>query len=403
MTRFAALACAALLAGCAVHPPSGDEALDPLAAAFLPVPSAIPDLDSAAIGILGLGAPSGADFMEFGRSAARRQRADDYSAPAAARLEWDRERMNCWSEDYEPFDKDANCAPFEEAARTVRERSELLARYRHVETLPPPNDDTFYPGTRFLAMTRLNAISMKVDWKEGRYEEAYGTWVGQHAFIQRMCASTRGTVEMAVCLVAEGLSEMAIESLLFHAPGLIDTHAGELMRVLAPGPLARYNMEGMLRREHAHLLAYVAKADNHEMLMPNYIANRHYLFARQLLDAMAQPSSATIDEACKCLDRRDLESGDPRVAASAQLVMARIPTFLVRSMHSKNRVLSMLNARIRIATEKIPEAGIAAFVASMNETLRDSLAGAQMDWDPARRVLLLHDPANFGPMEVRIP
>src|SRR5260221_6879175 len=119
-------ACVAATSGLAAI--ASDEALDPRAAAFYATPVVAADRDNATLGLLGLSAPMGADFMEYGHIAAKRQQEEREQPKDPNRLEvvWDRERMQCWFDDYEPFDKSPECAPIDEAIQTLKRNAELL-------------------------------------------------------------------------------------------------------------------------------------------------------------------------------------------------------------------------------------------------------------------------------------
>jgi hypothetical protein len=405
----------AALAACASQGTSDDEPLDPRAAAFYAAPAAAPAAasggDDAAVGLLGLNAPRGRDFMEYGRGVATRHREGDFRKTVAQdslEIIWNPERMFCWVFDYEPFDRDANCAPIEEAVTTLSDNAELLERYRKILSLPPPDGSVFYPGALFISMTKLTAVSMKVDWQQGRPEKAYREWAEQHMFVQRMCSATSGVVELAICLVNEGISLGAIEALLFHAPQLADAHSAELIRVLTPSSITRYNIPRVMRVRFSIFKESPEAAANTDMLLPNYIANRYYLYAQEVIDSMLGSATELAEsdhKECKCLSTFDPNSKDPRIAVSSKLLalmVSPMPTFIARSMHGKNRMMAMLTIGIRIVTERVPDAEVPAFIEANAGRMGDALAGARIVWNPARRVLSFDDAKNFGPMEVRL-
>jgi hypothetical protein len=306
--------CVVALAACASQGTSrDDEPLDPRAAAFYAAPAGASGLDDAAVGLLGLNAPRERDFMDYGRGVAARHR-DGYFGRTVQQdsleIVWNPERMFCWVFDYEPFDRDANCAPIEEAVKTLRDNAELLVRYRKILSLPPPDGSVFYPGSLFVSMTKLTAISMKVDWLQGRSEKAYRDWAQQHVFVQLMCSATGRVVELAICVVNEDISLGAIEALVFHAPEVADVHSTELIRMLAPSSISRYNIPGVMRRQYAIFMRSREAAADADMLLPNYIANRYYLYAEEVIDSMLGPPIDLPEGDRK--ERRVLSFDDPK-------------------------------------------------------------------------------------------
>lgn len=95
-------------------------------------------------------------------------------------------------------------------------------------------------------MTKLTAVAIKVDLRQGRVEEAYRSWLDKYSFWRWMNSVGRTGVEVARGLVREGYALRGIESLLFRSPQLIDTHCDER---LSPDGVARFNFLGIMRAE----------------------------------------------------------------------------------------------------------------------------------------------------------
>jgi hypothetical protein len=380
--RFLALhiACAALVCGCgSAQPLPGDEPLDPSAAQFLAAPpQSIP--------------PNNA-FAEL------RRLKTDLGEP-----QWDRERMDCWTFDAD-LDKASPCPSSEEASQELRRNAQLLARYRAIRSLPVASDGT-YPGTLVLLLSRMTAAQVQLDWRQERFEEAYREWASQHAFVQRVCLASRGWVDLALCQVAESFSLSSAEALLFHAPRLIEGHADEILGLLRPLDLSRYDIAAMERRNYAWLKESYEASGERDLMLPNFIANRYYLYVQEVLAVSSRPLDEIGDRRpCGCASTLDADSSNPRIAATSKMlanVIDRVPRELIKSMHLKSRLRSQLTMRVLLATNAVPPGDISEFVAANSRNVSDPLSFVPMHWDAKRRVLHLEGLAASSVLEVRL-
>jgi len=406
------LASALLIGGCAAIPK--DEPLDEGAAAFYAPSRDAVDPNNGAIGLIGLSAPSGQDFMAYGRMLAAQPIVFTFAevpkqseVSNALPIKWNEERMNCWQDDYEPFDQDPKCAPIEEAIQTLRDNAELLQRYRLILKLPAASGFIQARGVRSIAMTKLTAVAIKVDLRQGRVEEAYRIWVDQYSFWRRMNSVSRTWVEVAIGLVNEGYALRGIESLLFRSPQLIDTHYDELLSLLSPDGVVRFNFPGIMRAEYALIMQAYEVDKNRAAIFPNYITNRHYRYAQQMLEVVSTPAdllNVLGTNRKNFLKPIELNATDPRFAASAEFVGPGVylgPFELIKSMHNKNQLMALLSMRIRIFKEKVPESQIAAYLVAHAANMRESFTDRPMQWDRNKRVLFF-DSENRSANEVRL-
>ena len=401
-----------LLGGCATVP--HDEPLDEGATAFYAPSTDAVDRNNGAVGLIGLNAPSGQDFMAYGHRLAAQpipftvaEILKQREAPNALAIKWNAERMNCWEEDYEPFDQDPKCAPIEEAVQTLRDNAELLRRYRLILTLPAASGFMRARGAPSIAMARLIAVAIKVDLRQGRVEEAYRTWLDEYSFWRRMNSVGRTWMEVAMGLVSEGHALNGIESLLFRSPQLIDTHYDELISLLSPDGIARFNIAGIMRAEYALMMQAYEVDKNRAAIFPNYITNRHYRFAQDMLELANKPASALIEKGANrrnCVKSIESSATNSPFLASAEFVCPSLVWALVefvKSMHHKNQLMALLSMRIRIFKEKVPESQIAAYLVAHAANMRESFNGGPMQWDQDRRVLF-YDSKNRAANEVRL-
>ena len=392
-----------------------DEPLDEGTAAFYQTSANAVDSNSASIGLMGLSAPTGQDFMAYGRALAAQPIAVTFAEAQrrsevqnALTVKWNQERMNCWTDDYESFDQDPKCAPIEEAIQTLQDNAELLRRYRSVVKLPAAPGYIQAGGVRSIEMAKLTAIAIKVDLRQGRSEEAYRSWANQYSFWRRMNAVGRTWVEVAIGLVNEGYALSGIESLRFRAPQLIDKHHDELISLISPEGIARFNFPGIMRAEYALVMQAYQADKNRAAIFPNYVTNRYFRYAQQVLEVAGKPASALNEigaNRCECLKPIELNGSDPRFAASAEFIVpsVHVGTFeLIKSMYDKNRRMALLSMRVRIFKARIPDSQIAAYLAASVANMRELFADGPIQWDQSKRVLFIDNPNNRGTTEVRL-
>ena len=328
-------------------------------------------------------------------------------ASSALTIKWNEEHMNCWQDDYEPFDQDPKCAPIEEAIQTLLDNAELLQRYRLILKLPPASGFIQARGVPSIAMTKLTAVAIKVDLRQGRVEEAYRSLLDEYSFWRRMNSVGRNWVEVAMGLVSEGYALRGVESLLFRSPQLIDTHYDELISLLSPEGIGRFNLPGIMRAEYALTMQAYEVDKNRAAIFPNYITNRHYRYAQQMLEVVSTPAdllNVLGTNRKNFLKPIELNATDPRFAASAEFVGPGVylgPFELIKSMHNKNQLMALLSMRIRIFKEKVPESQIAAYLVAHVANMRESFTDGPMQWDQNKRVLFFVS-ENRSANEVRL-
>jgi hypothetical protein len=361
-----------------------DEPLDPQAAAFFATATKPVDTDNATIGLFGLSAPPGVDFMQYGRTEAKRIASGLGVDPNGLQVAWP-SRVGCWSwSDPDSSDKTPDCASLEEAIATVRENATMLDRYREVQRLPAAPDSFWGAGSLFISMVKLSVTEMKIDSRRGHFEDAYRKWADHHAFLQRMCSVSESWLVTAVCLVNEGLSLYALEPLLWRAPQLIDVHAEEFLRLLESGSGSRYNLPGIMRSGHAEVMRAYETSDNKDFLSPNYITNRYYRYATRVMELAENPESAFDD-----FEESGVELHDPQFWPSARFLFPfiKVPRELIKSMHSKDRQMRLLATKVRIVKDKVGDDRIADYLAANAGKWHGPASNAPVLWDPARRVL----------------
>lgn len=385
-----------------------DETLDSRAAAFFETSTVTFPPANIAVGLAGLQAPRNRDFLDFGRESATTGIAPrEENGKELIPLKYDAARMSCWIEDYEPFEKEPVCAPIVEAVQMLRDNETILGRYRYVRALPAGDETaTYHSGTLVITLAKISAVSVKIAWREGRSDDAYREWAEQMRFANRLCGQAPNWVGFAICQVVEGLGLGTGEMLFFRMPEVIDRHADEALALLKVDGLRRYDLAGMERRWYRQATRYYETTMPARSILPNYLENRFFQHAQQVLAVSSLPLAQLKDaEPCTCDSARDEASGDAQLAATAKLVdeaLGKVYTELLKAAHRKNRQRALLATRIIIGRDHVPSEAIPERLAKVGEEVSDPLSYAPMEWDASRRILRYRGEAAAPYLEARL-
>ena len=157
-----------------------DETLDPgFKDFYFKDPVRIPDDQNAAIGLLGLSAPAGSDFIEHGRAVVRNWRelargGGRIVMPGKLESTVQQLELDCWIAP-ENYSKDSRCASESRLATLLKENSEPLARYRQVFRLPHFSGVPFADAL-LLDLNKLIVAEIRLDLRKRRTKQAYEKW-----------------------------------------------------------------------------------------------------------------------------------------------------------------------------------------------------------------------------------
>jgi len=287
-----------------------DEKPDPLRVAFVSPPEEpLSDDQNIAVGILGLGAPRGTDFLKFGahmkdlydRRVPNAEIQRELHGPDELRLSVTHEEIDCWV-DPENY-RSKGCLPFERAPEVLKENRELLGRYKAVQRLPA-NVNTRFWQSILIDLTRLSVAEMRVDMHAGNYEMAYAKWRDQFRFARAYLRGRDTWIGKMIGLVIVGLSLPMLEDLLVKKPQLARAHANELLEVLRPDGIESFNLVSPMRAEYLNLDAflrgplpesnpYLETIDRlaHMLAQRERFGNRYARFSRDYIGALQKPWS----------------------------------------------------------------------------------------------------------------
>ncbi len=384
--------------------------------------SSLPDDKNIAVGLLGLGAPKGTDFLQYGSkvkalyasNAPWEQINELIRGPATLRPTVVSDQVNCW------LDPDAaawpGCLPFADAPAVLLQNRELLDRYKALYSL----DDYAGIGSLvakdpYLVILYLSIAEMYLDLRQHRYEDAYRKWRDQFLFIRRALRGPDNWVGKAVGLVAIGMTMSFLEPLLQADPTLAKTHAAELLEMLRSEGMAGFNPDGIARQEYAMLDKYLmVLPDNgsswqndkrfwlaYHTGQRNRIMNRYVVFSQEHALALGLSWREADQELDRLRDKYRYSSEqdylmDPfgSLFIDYYIGVQLKGRELLKQMHSIDGRMRLATLLVRIINEQIDDAGIADFLASLEPNLRDPFSGSPMRWDPKDRKIYFLDPTD---------
>jgi hypothetical protein len=380
----------------------------------------VPDSQNVAVGILGLTAPEGSDFVSYGArvkalyttQAPWSQIQDMVRGPNTLRPSVESAQTICWLDPDMPSWK--GCLPFDQAPQVLEKNKQLLERLQALHRLSAFSGFFNYYNEAYIVLLRLSVAEMHLTLRERDYEAAYRKWRDQYRFARGNLRGPDVWVGKAIGLVAFGTTLPFLESLLLASPEIARTHAPELLELLHPEGMEAFNPEGIARAEYwllsdsleslpdetplgterLHWLAY-------HLGQRNRILNRYSVFAPKYAAALRLPWAEMQIESDRLREIYVYPSaGDFLIDPFGSLYLA---TFIdsqlgiremPRQMHVTDGKLRLATLAVRIMNEGITDADIPRFLASAGPRLRDPFTGAPMRWDAKDRKIYFPDPSD---------
>jgi hypothetical protein len=381
----------------------------------------IVDSKNAAVAIMGLTAPSGADFLQHGiqvkalyaRNAPSAQIQDMVRGPQALRPTVEGKQVICWLDPDWISLKD--CLPFERAPAVLAENKELLQRYKAIYALGNYEAVDIYYDDAHMLLARLVIAEMQLDLRKRNYEAAYRKWQQQFQFARRNLRGTDTWVGKAIGLVIIGTTLPFLDSLLNANPDLAQAHAAELIKILRPEGIAAFNANGIARAEFNLL----QKALRHPPIeYPEYGVDRiHWLafyfgqknrtlnrFAAFAPDYAAVLLSSWSEMETKTVRLRERHvnhtTWDTVLDPFGSLFFTRIVDSqlkareMVRQMHFTDGHLRLLTLLVHLIGEKVQDNDIPQFLTAADRGLFDHFSGSPARWDQKDRKIYFVDPTD---------
>ena len=384
-----------------------DEKPDPLRVVFVSPPEEpLSDDQNIAVGILGLGAPRGTDFLKFGahmkdlydRRVPNAEIQRELHGPDELRLSVTHEEIDCWV-DPENY-RSKGCLPFERAPEVLRENRELLGRYKAVQRLPA-NVNTRFWLSILMDLTRLSLAEMRVDMHAGNYEVAYAKWRDQFRFARAYLRGRDTWIGKMIGLVIVGLSLPVLEDLLVKKPQLARAHANELLEVLRPDGIESLNLVSSMRAEYLNLDAflrgplpesnpYLETIDRlaHMLAQRERFGNRYAGFSRDYIGALQKPwpelegeLQRLRGEYVESFGWRDFIDPFGRFLFVRNVNWQLKVDTTLQQMYIVDGRLRLASVVVRMVNSGIRDKDISAFLERADSRLKDPFTGRPMTWD----------------------
>lgn len=369
------------------------------------------DKDNAAVGLAGLDAPVGADFMAVGLVVFKNAQLNLISpqskvqtTKAKNKIEFvgSREELDCWTDIPESAKDAPRCASEKRLNEILRANATLLDRYWQVARTP--HFQGYNPnGNLFLMINRLIAADVQLKLRHGSYEDAYQEWWGNYRFLSRMISSDVTWIDKAVFCVADGFSLESAESLIHTYKGIATLHGDELLDMLEHGGMARWNLAGLMRAEYDLHYQLTNILNTQIWFHPNFIRNRMLHSAQDYLMAIDSPPSLVADRTLAVLrENGGLNSWtndylrDPMNTFIVRGLLLNLTPHtavgLLKPMYIHDARRRALTSAVLIKRRGLKDDEIAKFLASVGPELKNPLTGDPMSWDAKKRVIRFVNP-----------
>jgi hypothetical protein len=381
-----------------------DAHLDPRLDAFLHSADSVPDAKNMAIGIAGLGAPRGTDFMKFGAEikklhehAAWPDIRRKFHGPDELKLTVESARIDCWIDPDWPGSKD--CLPFENVPQVLAENREILERYKALYKLGR-YVSVGQPFSDLIPLTKLAVAEMRLDMRNGNYEAAYAKWRDQFRFTGNYLRGQDDWVGKAVGLVDLGMSFSVIESLLVKQPSLARAHFDELLQLLQPEGIEMINPVALAREQNARLDYFFKSSyspnpefeDTIDRLawklgQPNRVRNRYFAYSEDLVTVLRQPWAEMSSHLARTIDQHTSFGWEYLIDPFGSLAVlnsiqwqSKLRTIL-RQIYISGGKLRLATLVVRATHDKVRDEDIPVFLANAERGLYDPFSEKPMQWD----------------------
>lgn len=410
-----------------------DESQSPQQETFLvSAKASLPDDRNIAVGLLGLNAPQGSDFMQYG---------SQVKALYTAGAPWgqiqgmirgegtlqptvEAGQLDCWLDpEAEPW---AGCLPFGQAPSILQQNRELLDRYKTLYRLNDYEGTGLPSSNTLLVILRLSVAEMHLDLRQRKYEDAYQKWKQQYIFVRHILRGQDNWVGKAVGQVAMGMSLPFLEKLLHASPEIAKRHSTELLELLQAEGIAVFGLDGVVRSEFSNLnqfLTIPSKGGSAWRVAPldwlalktgqkNRILNRYAAFSMEYLTVLGLPWHEADQEFDRLRNKYVYSSDrDYLIDPFGSILIDRyidgqiLARGLVQQMHGIIGRMRLATLLVRLINENVDDARIDQFLATSGPYFNDPFSGSPMRWDPKDRKVFFLDPTDSCNVRfyVRVP
>lgn len=372
----------------------------------------IPHRQNIAIGLLGLSAPRGADFIDYGSGIADLYRIASYAqigalirGPDTLHTSVDPLRNFCWL--YAFRTEATGCLPFEQTPQVLETNAELLRRFRSLQQMHRFSDIHGYSNVEYIDVTRLAVADILVHLAQGEHDIAYRKWRDQLGFAINIVTGSGGLLAKTSGRIIFHNTLVLLDDILAASPGLARRYASELERLLRVDGIRDFNLDGILRADYAGLkraLDYPPPSaggyrDRLRWLAFHFgqeqrILNRYLAFARDYAELLQQPLDGFDDGLARLLDKhmhpplRDWLI-DPFGTLFLYEYMRdqRYIGELLVPLHAIDGELRLAALLVQITLARPRDDEIPAFIAAAGPNFHDPYRQDSMKWDAGTRTI----------------
>ena len=380
----------------------------------------VPDNQNIAVAISGINAPMGKDIVDHGRyvidiyASAESSKASKAIIAKKGEIELTikSDELFCWFNDAFKNTPDSCASPLR--VRTLLAENKLhLARYADLQKLP------YLQGAiknvmPVIHINELMATKIKLGIDDNQSTIAYQKWLQNHHFIEQVLAQDGDTLNRKLFLLLYEKSLNTLEFLLFKSPNMIKVHGDELLAILKPSGLEKYNLKGMMQLDNNYTQQGVSKMGlSSAKIHPEYIANRRYRAQMDILKEANKIPFKFEEGEDKLYDQHyynlyrqyKLDWLNPLNSLISNYAMSNVlrSFSIAESMHSANSLAKLLNLKIKIHHQNIADADIQTFLNNAGSKYFNPFTNKPMRWDAVKSVLICDKPnSDKSAIEVRL-
>lgn len=385
-----------------------DERPDPRREAFLLPGTGVPDEENLAVGIAGLGAPSGADFMKFGSEV--RKLHESYAdwheiernvhGLGELKLTVESEQIRCWIDpDWEGWKGFKECLPFDKAPRVLADNRELLDRYKRLYRLERHVAFGFRE-VDLMSFAKLAVAEMRLDMRARRYEAAYAKWRDHFRFTRNYLRGQNGWIGKSIGMVDLAFNLQLLEDLLVMRPSLSHVHYAELLELLRPRGIGLIEPDALARAQYVDLERYLRTpyardpelSDTLDWLgwklgQEHRILNRYLAYSMDYgnvlrLSWTEMPGTfSKLRERYVTLGWNDLIDPFGAILLLRQIHWQLKLTSTLRQVYIEDGRLRLASLVVRIVSGHVADEQIPHFLLEAPTELNDPFSGKSMRWD----------------------
>lgn len=372
----------------------------------------VPDSLNLAIVISGMNAPENADIIKQGRYVSdlwnQSYKPNDNNLskrklkeiPKVNYVNFDKsDLISC--EQSEAIELDLNqCISSASAKKLLEKNKLLLTRYLSLYKINEWRGSIAGNGQLLLDLNKLLLIQNKLLIMEDQSEDAYNSWRDNFVFISNLHSKENTFIERAIFLVMEGINLNRLEYLLYKNPKIGTAHYEDLITLLNPSGLEKYNLKGALKAEYGFINHnFLIDKNTGKTLHVEYMRNRIYQSHLEFLQKTKMSPSTLGESERELVEKYSysnfvvnlgnmiLPHGLSKVLVNQFIVYSCKRLFLVQSMHMKNAYINLLNQSVKIRKLKLDESNIQEYLNNSGQNYLCPFSEKPMKYESATKAI----------------